>query len=135
MEKLNLTPVAQRIILALRTKLQSMGHDGLASKVETEYGYNSFRIVMPYYGLFLDSGTKPHMPPVDAIDRWIKDKGLNLNAWAVATNIKKFGTKAQPFLFVVDDVLAESETLDFFIDEYKIALEHFWLDLKTKFKA
>lgn len=29
--------------------------------------------------------------PVAVLDRWISDKGLNLNPWAVRTNIKKRG--------------------------------------------
>jgi len=56
-------------------------------------------ISMPTYGYFLDEGTKPHMPPVDAIKKWADNKGLN--AWAVAMNIKKYGTKAKPFIYTL----------------------------------
>lgn len=38
-------------------------------------------------------GRKPgKMPPIKSIQQWIKDKGLELNAWAVAKSIMKKGT-------------------------------------------
>lgn len=38
-------------------------------------------------------GRKPgNMPPIKSIEQWIKDKGLELNAWAVAKSIAKKGT-------------------------------------------
>lgn len=56
---------------------------------------------MPY-ALFVEKGTGPHMPPIDAITPWAKKKGLN--PWAVAMSIKKKGTKANPFLSrAIDD--------------------------------
>jgi len=43
--------------------------------------------------------TPPHMPPVDAIRDWLKTKGLPEEmAWPVAINIKKNGTRPQPFI-------------------------------------
>lgn len=48
------------------------------------------------YALFVEEGTKPHMPPVDEITPWAKKKGIN--PWAVAISISKKGTKANPFL-------------------------------------
>jgi len=48
------------------------------------------------HAIYLDKGTRPHMPPVDSIRKWASSKGLN--PWAVAMNIKKYGTEAHPFL-------------------------------------
>lgn len=48
------------------------------------------------YAIYVEKGTKPHMPPVDAISAWATSKGLN--PWAVAMSIKKNGTKANPFV-------------------------------------
>jgi len=51
---------------------------------------------------YLKHGTRPHMPPVDAITPWAEDHGIA--PWALAMSIKKKGTrandwedKAQPF--------------------------------------
>src|SRR6056297_3097660 len=43
----------------------------------------------------LEKGTKPHMPPVDALREWAKRH--NIDPWALAMSIKKKGTQAQPF--------------------------------------
>ena len=48
------------------------------------------------YAIYVEKGTKPHMPPVDALKAWAEQKGLN--PWAVAMSIKKKGTKANPFV-------------------------------------
>jgi hypothetical protein len=48
------------------------------------------------YPLFVQTGTKPHMPPVDAIAEWANSKGIN--PWALAMSIKKKGTKANDYI-------------------------------------
>ncbi len=52
----------------------------------------------------VELGSRPHMPPVEAIEMWVRDaKGLSgkeatREAWRVAMGIKHYGTKAQrPF--------------------------------------
>lgn len=47
------------------------------------------------YADYVETGTKPHMPPVSAITPWARIKGLN--PWAVARGIAKHGTKAHPY--------------------------------------
>jgi hypothetical protein len=47
------------------------------------------------YALAVEKGTRPHMPPIDAITPWAEMHGLS--PWAVAMGIKKHGTPAQPF--------------------------------------
>lgn len=41
----------------------------------------------------VEIGTRPHMPPVEALQEWAASKGLS--AWAVAKSIAKHGTKGQ----------------------------------------
>lgn len=50
------------------------------------------------YASDVEHGTGPHTPPSDAIERWIKKKGLPSNSlWAIIKTIEKKGTRAQPF--------------------------------------
>ena len=63
-----------------------------------------------YYAIWVHDGTEPHMPPIQPILEWVQVKRGRLGksflgdrsdvstAWAVATNIKKFGTKGHPFV-------------------------------------
>ena len=53
-------------------------------------------VVRSPYGLFVHEGTRPHMPPVDALRGWAARKGMS--PWAVALGIAAKGTEAQPFL-------------------------------------
>lgn len=48
------------------------------------------------YAAFVHEGTRPHFPPISALEKWSKRKGLN--AGAVARSIARKGTKAQPFM-------------------------------------
>jgi HK97 gp10 family phage protein len=48
------------------------------------------------YGIYVEKGTRPHMPPIGALDRWANQRGLN--PYAVAKSIARKGTKAQPFM-------------------------------------
>jgi basic membrane lipoprotein Med (substrate-binding protein (PBP1-ABC) superfamily) len=66
---------------------------------------------MNEYGVYLDSGTEPHMPPVDSLNEWANNH--NINVWALAYSIKENGTKAKPFLDSIEDNLFEySEILE-----------------------
>ena len=50
------------------------------------------------YAADVEYGTGPHTPPSDAIERWIKKKGIPSKAlWPIIKTIEKRGTKAQPF--------------------------------------
>lgn len=52
---------------------------------------------VPYSG-FIQTGTAPHFPPIDAITPWATAKGIP--PWALAISISKKGTKANPFMTV-----------------------------------
>ena len=54
------------------------------------------------YAQWVNDGTKPHMPPISAIEGWCKRKGLE--PWAVAMNIKKYGTKPHQFIPTANDI-------------------------------
>lgn len=49
------------------------------------------------YGIDVEKGTGPHMPPVDALRQWAIKRGMPGAEWAIAMKIKKHGTKAHPF--------------------------------------
>ncbi len=52
------------------------------------------------YGPFVEFGSRPHMPPIDAIKLWcLRVLGDESAAWPIAMKIKEEGTPAQPFLF------------------------------------
>lgn len=50
----------------------------------------------PHYGPDVEYGTRPHWPPVSALEGWARRHGAN--PYAVAAGIAKHGTKAQPFM-------------------------------------
>ena len=47
------------------------------------------------HSAFVNNGTKPHFPPVAALEDWARLKGVS--PFAVAKSIAKKGTKAVPF--------------------------------------
>jgi len=73
------------------------------------------------YGLdyweWVERGTPPHMPPVDALKEWCKvhwgDENL---AWALANHIRIYGTK--PTWFVRD--MLEQELVNLIVESLKI---------------
>ena len=68
--------------------------------MEKEVWYRAF------YAPYIEYGTDPReqMPPVDAIEAWVKRKGIGRGrdsrstAFAIARSIQKNGTRPQPFL-------------------------------------
>lgn len=51
------------------------------------------------YGAFVEFGTSPHFPPVDAIERWAQTKlGQPGLGFIIAKKIAREGTEAQPFV-------------------------------------
>lgn len=56
-------------------------------------------ISMPEHMKYLEFGTPPHMPPVEALEGWAERKlGDKDAAWALALHIKRFGTRPYPFI-------------------------------------
>ena len=86
---------------------------------ETENFFRGLVKVGAHYGPYVEFGTRPHMPPVEPIQKWVEIKSRRFVrtksgkqrwikgkqgkearsiAWAIAMTIKKKGTKAHPYL-------------------------------------
>ena len=50
------------------------------------------------YALFVHEDTRPHWPPINALERWASRHGFP-NAYLVARAISRHGTKGVPFLW------------------------------------
>lgn len=77
-----------KLIDSLESKVTNASFDGLTGVVLVED-----------YGQFVDSGTKPHLPPLSVLIDWanivrpsLSDKEAKGFAFAVRTNIGKYGT-------------------------------------------
>jgi HK97 gp10 family phage protein len=52
-----------------------------------------------HYAPFVEFGTRPHFPPLDAIRNWCRVKGIPESAaFPIAKKIAEHGTAAQPFM-------------------------------------
>jgi len=49
------------------------------------------------YGHYVEYGTKPHFPPMDALEDWARRHGMD-SAWPICKAISERGTPAQPYL-------------------------------------
>lgn len=121
MDKLDLTTIkdiTERFCQELKNKLDSNNSNssGKLSKsikgiVKYDGKYLSVSISLQDYWKYIENGTKPHFPPVDAIRKWIKVKPVlprplangklpteNQLAYLIGRKISKVGTKAKPFL-------------------------------------
>ena len=49
------------------------------------------------YGPYVEFGTKPHFPPMDALEDWARRHGMD-SAWPICKAISERGTPAQPYL-------------------------------------
>jgi len=54
------------------------------------------------YAIYVEKGTRPHFPPVEAIRRGMKVSAEH--AWAIARSIARKGTKAYPYLRPAADI-------------------------------
>jgi hypothetical protein len=61
--------------------------DGLAAEIGPEAPY----------GPYVEYGTKPHFPPLDALKGWAKRHGFK-SAWPICKKIAEKGLAARPFL-------------------------------------
>lgn len=98
---------------------QSSG--GLQDSVKTTVDQDSVNIEMEKYGEVVDKGRRPgSMPPTTEIKKWMAKNSVRGNsekttdqiAFAIATDIKKKGTKPQPFIEkavdgVIEDILVD----------------------------
>ena len=50
------------------------------------------------YAPYVEHGTRPHFPPMDALEGWAKRHGF-ASAWPICKAIADRGLKARPFMF------------------------------------
>ena len=101
--------IAVAVVSALEKQLGSegLGSSDLSKKIDYTVKDMFLSISLPKYSVYVDEGTKPHTPPVSAIQKWADEKGLN--AWGVVKNIEKYGTQPQPFLFKISETMINNE--------------------------
>lgn len=121
MEKLDLTTIqdiTNNFVVELKNKLKandSYASGNLVNSIRGVVKQNGKYIVISIqledYWKYIENGTKPHWPPVDAIKKWISVKPIlprplksgklptdNQLAYLIGRKISKVGTKAKPFL-------------------------------------
>jgi len=62
--------------------------DGMTCKIEATAPYS----------IYVEEGTRPHFPPLDALEGWAKRHGFD-SAWPICKVISERGLPARPFLF------------------------------------
>ena len=121
MEKLDLTTIkdiTNNFVLELKNRLtanDSNASGKLAKSIKGVVKQNGKYVVISIsledYWKYVENGTKPHWPPVDAIKKWISVKPVlprplksgklpttDQLAYLIGRKISKTGTKAKPFL-------------------------------------
>lgn len=94
-------------------------HNSISYKIEN----GEIQFIMENYVNYVNDGTRPHRPPISAIEGWAKRRGIN--PWALAKHIETYGTKAQNFFNKYTN--NEGEYADYLsklvYDEYNIKLD------------
>ena len=111
MEKSYVDDIAKQLLTDYRAVLQPHSSSGnllnsLTSKINFDSNRFEIRIEGADYGKYLEEGTKPHFPPVDAILQWIRIKPIlprpfasgklpteNQLAYLIGRKISKVGTE------------------------------------------
>ena len=114
----NVKNITNLFALALKERLEKNGSNAsgmlsnsIKGKVKYDGKYVSVFVDLEDYWKYVENGTKPHFPPVDAIKQWIKVKPVlprplkdgklpteNQLAYLIGRKISKVGTKPNPFL-------------------------------------
>ena len=108
------------------------GHLKLSIKPRIEGGEVIIEAHAPYAAA-VEFGTKPHSPPLGALQPWAKrhgfgsgltKNGFDIGALKVRAIIRKRGTKAQPFM---EPALRDSESdIEGFLEEMGQEIERAW---------
>ena len=111
MEKSYVDDITKQLLTDYRAALQPHSASGnllnsLTSKINFDSNRFEIRIEGADYGKYLEEGTKPHFPPVDAILQWIRIKPIlprpfangklpteNQLAYLIGRKISKVGTE------------------------------------------
>lgn len=123
--------IAQEFANAYKKAIIDGGHNASGDLVNsvtyrTEYKDNwvYIHIDAKEYAKYLENGTKPHFPPIEAIKKWIKVKPIlprplkngklpteNQLAYLISRKISRVGTKATNLLTETSKVLNISDRL------------------------
>jgi hypothetical protein len=118
MELTTIQSITGQFCDALRSKLAADGTNATSKLSKSIKGivkydgkYLTVSLRLEEYYKFVENGTSPHFPPLDAIKKWIKVKPVlprplksgklpttNQLAYLIGRKISKVGTKAKPFL-------------------------------------
>ena len=128
------------LLARYKTAITNNGHTAsgnLAStasyKVEVNGKYIELIFVLQEYWKYLENGTKPHFPPIDAVEKWIIAKPIipratsgrvpstKQLAFLIARGISKHGTKATKLLQKTID--NSNDLIDKMVDEITKQLE------------
>jgi len=105
------TTVAAATLKAMQTSLllieadakRNVAHDtrGLMNSITSQIRQDGQRLVgqagpSVAYGVYVETGTRPHWPPLGALVPWARRHGVNPRLVQVA--IARRGTRAQPYL-------------------------------------
>lgn len=75
----------------------------LERSVKYKINGGTLYLTMLGYAKDLDEGTKPHEPNMKTLTKWSKIRGVNV--YVVANKIRKYGTKAYPFLYRFQEIV------------------------------
>lgn len=99
--------INNHITLMIQKILSEVNLDksALSKQIKVEYRKDLISVTMPEYARFIDSGRKPGSkpPPIKAILKWIKDKGINPEP---SPNPSKSANKAPEEKVITDEQLA-----------------------------
>jgi len=98
-------------------------------KVELNVKKMSINLSFLEYGLYLDTGTKPHWTSVRNLQTWANAKGINV--YALQASIAKKGTKAHPWLYKWGDAKFDKKLKKMIGQGVKADLDQWRKTLKT----
>lgn len=107
-----LVGIPRGVMIPLVAKYALKIQNGARRAVRVDLGVTRASIITAFIGdgltaeigsnqkaaVYLEEGTRPHMPPVEALKGWCERHGMAGAEWAVARAIKRRGTRARPFL-------------------------------------
>jgi len=98
-------------------KRRAPAHDGeLRNSIQVINNNNKLTVSAVYYAIYVNNGTMPHYPPINALKKWARDKlGDEKAAYALQKKIGRYGTKPQPFI----DETIEQELVGFLVEALK----------------
>lgn len=91
--------IQKRAKMYLRTQ-QTMDTGNLANSILAEFSPTEIEAEIgptAVYGPYQEFGTKPHFPPLEALEAWARHHGFE-SAWPICKAIARRGLPARPYL-------------------------------------